>query len=493
MTFVLRTRHERPWSVPHLLGRALVVVGSVFAFAAWPAHCASFTKVADSSTPVPGGTGTFFRFGVPAIAGEDVAFYARGADLRDGVYARIGGVLRVIADCNTSIPGGTGNFTGFPEVFAYCDTPTRPCRPAQPPTIRAGQVVFHGRGGSGQDGIYLWDGASLRVVANRNTAAPGAPGNFSRFLDTLSFDNGDIAFGASAPAPALGGVYVILSGVLTRVWDQTTSFPGQYSPVCSGSGPSVSGAQVAFSVRYNCEVLNPPGGIFVRNSGGALSTIASTTTPIPGSTSTFTGMSFPSIHGGSVAFQGQRGSGASTLARGIYLSSGGTLSVVADKNTPIPGETTNFFSLDMGRQPSLYVGNVLFTDEWLESGNWKGGIYLSSAGSVYRVIGLGDQLDGKNLSLDPNFPALSTGSRSLGANNIAFTAQFADRSAGVYVVSWPAVKPWWWCIRMEDDSFFGRHFYVFRCWIIPFMFFFIPIIIFFVIRMWRRRPIGPPQ
>jgi hypothetical protein len=346
-------------------------------------------------------------------------------------------------------------------------------------------VVFHGRGASGQDGIYEWDGATARVLVDRNTAAPGGTGNFTRFLDTLALDGGNVAFGASAPAPALAGDYAIWDGVLTRVRDQSTEiFPGQYSWVCGSSGPTISDNQVALAATYNCEG-GGRGGIFVISRSGALSTVADTgTTNIPGTTSRFTSLSFPSIHSGSVAFQGSR----STLFHGIYLSSGGTLSVVADKSTPIPGRTRNFFSSEYNGWPSLYDGSVLFADLWFVSvGVFDAGIYLYDSGRIQPVITWSDQLDGKNLSTNPNIPGLSIGDRSLGANNIAFTAQFADGSAGVFL---KRRLPHWWCMRIKwvEDPFFGRYFYLVRCWVIPGAIVITPPIIFFAFRRWRRLP-----
>ena len=63
-----------------------------------------------------------------------------------------------IADLNTLIPSGSGNFTGFGS-----------------PSLDGGNVAFQGFG-SGQSGIYT-DIDGLDVVADRNTPIPG--GSFS--------------------------------------------------------------------------------------------------------------------------------------------------------------------------------------------------------------------------------------------------------------------------------------------------------------------------
>ncbi|MGZ4956133.1 MAG: DUF7453 family protein [Methylobacter sp.] len=70
--------------------------------------------VVDINTPIPGGTGNFANFGKPSLYGNKVAF--RGSDSNDlpGIYTGgIGAALNLIADASTPIPGGTGTFTNF--------------------------------------------------------------------------------------------------------------------------------------------------------------------------------------------------------------------------------------------------------------------------------------------------------------------------------------------------------------------------------------------
>ena len=92
---------------------------------------------------MPGGGGfTFAAFGEPQISNDDVVFRADGVDASSnvlaGVYATNGGSLFAVADTNTSIPGGSGNFI---NSFGA-------------PWISDGNVAFTGRGSAGQSGIY---------------------------------------------------------------------------------------------------------------------------------------------------------------------------------------------------------------------------------------------------------------------------------------------------------------------------------------------------
>lgn len=86
-------------------------------------------RIADTSTPIPEGAGLFTAFGTdldhpvdPAMTGDRVAFVGSGSDGQGGVYsvilstpARTAVPLRV-ADTSTPIPGGNGKFTGFGAV-----------------------------------------------------------------------------------------------------------------------------------------------------------------------------------------------------------------------------------------------------------------------------------------------------------------------------------------------------------------------------------------
>ena len=65
--------------------------------------------IADKNTAIPGGSGNFTSFYHPSLDGGNVAFQGTGSG-QSGIYTDIGG-LGVVADLNTAIPGGSGNFT----------------------------------------------------------------------------------------------------------------------------------------------------------------------------------------------------------------------------------------------------------------------------------------------------------------------------------------------------------------------------------------------
>jgi hypothetical protein len=126
----------------------------------------SIRLVADTTTPIPGGTGTFGFFGasIGRFGVEDgrVAFEAGdNVTAQQGIYLFDGSSLSRVADKNTAIPNGSGKFLTFAN-----------------PDMRNGEIVFAATGAGGQSGIYLADGPNLTVIADTHTLTPGG-GNFT--------------------------------------------------------------------------------------------------------------------------------------------------------------------------------------------------------------------------------------------------------------------------------------------------------------------------
>lgn len=96
------------------------------------------TRVADRNTPIPGGSGDFITLTAKVLSGGNVAFQGFGTSGQVGIYFFEGGALTQVADLNTPIPNGNGNFTGVNE-----------------PALSGGNVAFRGSGSIGEQGIYL--------------------------------------------------------------------------------------------------------------------------------------------------------------------------------------------------------------------------------------------------------------------------------------------------------------------------------------------------
>lgn len=133
------------------------------------------TAIADTSTAIPGGGGTFTDFLGLDVDGASIVFRGAG-DTTIGVYAGSSGNLSVVADSATAIPGGVGAFSGFGASVAQS----------------GGAVTFTGSG-AGQFGIYSTLGGELAAVIDQSVLLDG------KALDSLAagshgFDGNQIAF-----------------------------------------------------------------------------------------------------------------------------------------------------------------------------------------------------------------------------------------------------------------------------------------------------------
>ncbi len=107
-------------------------------FAGAPARVGgpSLELVADTDTAIPDGAGTFESFSDrPSIAAGQVAFWGRSAAGLEGVYSTRGGLHRV-ADLSTPVPDGVGTFTAF-GYSGFGST-------YGPSMSNSGRVVFRG-------------------------------------------------------------------------------------------------------------------------------------------------------------------------------------------------------------------------------------------------------------------------------------------------------------------------------------------------------------
>ncbi len=367
-----------------------------------PSSAVTFTRIVDTDDSIPDGAGTFSFFAGFAFDGQAVA--VRGFDFSGnmGIYTNAGGPITRVADDTTPIPGGTGSFEFFSGV-----------------SIENGIVTFGGGSGGSQRGIYTnANGPSLDVLYDTTTPTPEGSSTFSSFR-FVSVDGGSLAFQGISQGISSGGIYTDSSGPLETVADLNTDVPDGFSTFNSFRGPSLSDGEVAF-LGYGFF----GDGIYKGRGSGDLTIVANESTVIPGETDTFAGFGegAPDIDEGSVAFRGIDSSGK----EGIYVDVGGSLSVVVDTTTEIPGGSGNFAAF---WSPDLNAGNIAFLGADA-SNTW--GIYVAIGGVLLDVIDPSDTLDGKS----PAILSLSN-SGSLRGNRIAFEARFTDGSEGIYVAVIP--------------------------------------------------------
>jgi hypothetical protein len=323
--------------------------------AAMPAPPAiTVTKIVGASTAIPGGTGNFTSLHSPAFAviaahpsigSGNAVFLGAGSGGQQGIYRVIpsepvipGNPVK-LADLNTAIPEGTGNFTGFfPQLSTH-----------------GGEAAVLATGAGGQQGIYRFIPTEpMTKVADLNTAIPDGTGNFTAFpLASPVISNGNVAFLGNGSGGQQGIYRVIpteptIPGEPVKVADLNTAIP-------SGSGnftgfvgsPAISGNNVAF-------IANGSGGqqgVYVTiptepNIPGNPVKVADTATTMPGSADSFQFFESVSMDrsvvSAALAFVGGGTVGGDPM-KGVYVSLIGPPIKVADFATSIP-EGTGMFS-----------------------------------------------------------------------------------------------------------------------------------------------------
>jgi hypothetical protein len=400
-----------------LYTRALLILGPVVLTA--PLHATTFTfeKIADTNTPIPGGQGNFTEFPIDFAYSFDagqVAFIGRGASGQEGVYTGVAGQLTLVADKNTAMPGGPGNFS---EFFG--------------PSIDNGRVAFvaHYRNMAGQlryEGVYTDLGGTLAPIADSNTLVPNSFGTFGvKFQHDPSLRAGQVVFTAANTFDEYG-IYRSGPDGLVAIADSQTSVPGGTGNFTGVGIPSQSrdATEVVFS-GSSFDSIPYQRGIYLAGEAG-ITRVADNRTPIPGGSGNFTVLDSPSVEDGQVVF---RGSGANPTQQGIYLSDGVSLTRLVGNGDPVP-DGTGTFTQGGFVGVSLDSGKVAFFGENSSIIPYERGIYTNLGGLWEKVIDLTDSLDGRTLGYFGRFSQ-----SGLSGNQIAFMASFADGSRGLFVAT----------------------------------------------------------
>lgn len=167
------------------------------------------STIANTQTAAPGG-GSFSDFDLPRVTGSSVAFGA-SAGTRRGVFLAdlAAGTFSQIADTNTPIPNGAGNFRSLGLVSAS-----------------QGNVAFGATDDQNRSGIYARINGQLLNIAD--TVNPGPEGRQFSVIYDVAISGTSVAFTAGA------------SGFGTELWVWRN---GQYSRVV-GRGDVLNGLVV---------------------------------------------------------------------------------------------------------------------------------------------------------------------------------------------------------------------------------------------------------
>ncbi len=166
--------------------------------------------IANQTTPIPGGSGTFELFGHRSAsladtesviafdtrAGQRVAFIGHGAGGQEGVYAAVPGAApQLVADAQMG-------FSGFCAV-----------------AVDGEAVAFMSAGG-----VFVWrPNQPIQTIAERDTPLPSATdGRFTQFYcGGVAMARGVVAFAAQGQLVAsrrvVGGIYAFVNGTLAPI------------------------------------------------------------------------------------------------------------------------------------------------------------------------------------------------------------------------------------------------------------------------------------
>jgi hypothetical protein len=161
------------------------------------------------------------------------------------------------------------------------------------------------------------------------------------------------------------------AGSFTTIADTTTAIPGGSGNFTSFSpGPAIDAGNVAFTAFGS----NGQNGVYLTQPGG-VATLADTNTKIPADNGGF--VSYPSnphfnAHNTSFFATGSGGQ------QGIFASHGGTLSTVADQNTLVPNASDKSTFTTFGGLPAISGNFTAFAGNSATAG----GIYVSTSSGL---------------------------------------------------------------------------------------------------------------
>jgi hypothetical protein len=364
-----------------------------------------FTRIVDTNTRIPGRTENFTCFGQPSLTGKNIAFWGnhRSRDGRElsGIYVHINGTLKVVADKNTPLPEGSGNFSNFSD-----------------PSLDERHVAFIGSGSDSQTGIYTDEGGILHMLASKNTPASDRSVNSVAHLGSVSIKNGIIVFHGT-DSKNQGGIYSDIGKSLNIIADTNTPVPGM-SPSLNFTDvaeASIDSGKIAFT-GYGPDNRK---GIYI-HTGGDLHIIADRNTPVHGrETWNISDLWGPSLDGERIAFKARINDGISR-PEAVCTLDGGAITVVAMQGyTAIPDGKGNFILIG---DPAMDSGVLAFRGF---GDDRQQGIYTNLGGKLTTIVDTNTLLDGKHPRA-----FMFKKDEAVSGTSVAFSVLFEDNSQAVY-------------------------------------------------------------
>jgi hypothetical protein len=342
------------------------------------------------------GTFTITSFLAAPSRMTTVTAFPASTSAGSGIFEITPNFITAATTTNSSIPGGTGNFTSFaPNPTSVSDS--------------GDSFLASGSAAPGNVGIYTTAAGNATVptaVVNNATPFPGG-GTFSYFSapavahSTTFFAGGPTSgssLGIFSRETAFGGPLLTVADTTTPVPSGSGNFTSFADPTYGNTIPHAYGGGPSFTdVVFNGQ----GGGRFgvYRQTGGTISRVVDNTITPPSGAGPFTAFgATPAIYGhdtaAQVAFYGE-----SPGRSGIYLAQSGTVTLMADTSTAVPGGAGSFASFLVGgttpTATSVFNGRVVF--QGTDSAG-KVGVYAAGNGSVQKLVAVGDVIDGHSIT-----------------------------------------------------------------------------------------------
>jgi hypothetical protein len=287
-----------------------------------------------------------------------------------------------------------------------------------PPTIDEGAVTVFGRSSASElRGVYRHDGSSLSLIADTTMPSTPLAGSFATFMQpTLC---GDVTAFIATDAVGTKGIYASRGGELEIAFDPTIPLP-------SGEMVNVSSAPLGIMEHRVLFSANPRGIYEADLNSGSVTRRVGPDTMTPNGLSLGYCNSI-SVDGNDFAFIGY----AQTVQdpSSIYAVQAGSLRTVVDANTPCPGSDATF---DHWSSPGISMGSVTFLGESFADPNSRA-IYREFDGRLERIVGVGDDLDGRAIETIA-FGDGSGAGNALAGETFALKLAFSDATEAIYTI-----------------------------------------------------------
>jgi hypothetical protein len=251
---------------------------------AYDSSGSTLTRIADTSTAIPSGSGNFGSFTTGFIDGANYTFIASTSDFsQQGIYVSDGTTATRVADKTSTVPGIGGTYAWSSQVAAD-----------------GGNQAFWANitGGSQPGGIIgSASGGTLYTLASLGTTAPGAGTAFTGFTSPPDLDGSDVYFrGAFAGGNGLYEV-PLTGGAVARIADTTFLAPGTGANFTSFNAPAADADRLLFTATYT-----GGSGLFLYD-GSTISTLLTTGGTLDGKTISALFLSPDGVAGDYLAFR----------------------------------------------------------------------------------------------------------------------------------------------------------------------------------------------